>query len=296
MPLWIVLSLVSMVAYAARAIVVKRACQQVDSRQIVLVGRITGTMVLLPLLLMKHGSLPTDPVFWAVTFVTSLITMFASIMFTEAVMKGPLALVIPMQAAVPVFSLLTLWALFHESPSISAIVWMLVSMSAVGWMLYANYRGEDAMHKQTLYATLSLIAAILFGFSTILDRIPISRVEDGALTYSACWHLVSLVLVFGECLRKERSIRRLVPTKAAVWGLLLFSVAILTAFTAQQYAVQLSLGIGGAIVNVKSIVTLHLALVMFVGLLFFKEKISRQALIAGIIAVISGLVLLRVML
>ena len=293
-----VLSLVSMVAYAARAIVVKRACQQVDARQIVLVGRITGTAVLLPLLLAKHGSLPTDPVFWAVTFATSLITMFASIMFTEAVKKGPLALVIPMQAAVPVFSLLTLWAfwkLFHESPSVAAIVWMLISMAAVAWMLYVNYRGEGPAHMQTLYATLSLIAAILFGFSTILDRIPISRVADGALTYSACWHLVSLVLVLGECLRKERSLRKLVPKKAAVWGLLLFSATILTAFTAQQYAVQLSLGIDGAIVNVKSIVTLHLALVMFAGLLFFKERISRQALVAGIIAVISGLALLRVM-
>lgn len=296
MPLWILISLVAMAGYAARVIVVKRTCQHIDSRQVVLTGRIVGSLVLLPMLLVRQGGLPTDPTFWAITLATAFITAFGSIMMTEAIKKGPLALVIPMQAAVPVFSLLTLWAMFHESPSTQAVVWMLISMSAVAWMLYANYRGEDAAHKQTLYASLSLIAAVLFGFSTILDRIPISRVADGALTYSACWYLLSAALIFTECLRKQRSIRKLVPQKDAILGLSLFSLTMLIAFTAQQYAVQLSLDIPGAIVNVKSIVTLHLPVVVLIGLIFFHEKIGKQALVAGIIAVISALALLRVML
>lgn len=295
-PLWMVFSLVSLAAYAARAIVVKRLCGQIDSRRVVLAGRATGALVLLPLLFMRHGALPSDPVFWAVTLATSFITMFASIMFTEAVQKGPLAMVIPMQAAVPVFSLLTLWGLYHESPSLRAVVWMLISMVAVAWMLYANYRREETSHRQTRYALLSLGAAVLFGFSTILDRTPISRVADGALAYTACWQLVSAVLVLGECFRRQRSFRGLLPQRKEVLPLAIFSGVILIAFTTQQYAVQLSLDIDGAIVNVKSIGTLHLAVVMFIGLLFFKEKISRQALIAGIIALVSGLALLRVML
>ncbi len=295
MPLWIVFSLVSMTASVAKVLIVKRLCGQIDSRVVILSGRVVSSAVLLPMLFMVGDGFPTDATFWLVTFTTALITAFASIMFTEAVRKGPLPLVIPAQAIVPVFTLLMLWAIWHESPSAPAVLFMLVSMVSVSWMLYANYRSEETTHKPTFYALLSLAAAVIFGVSTMLDRVAIASVQQGALAYSACWNGISVLLVSAECLRKKSAGAKLFPDKKAIVPLLLFSFSVLAFFYTQQLAVQLSLEIDGAIVNVKSIVTLHLAVVVFIGLLVFKEKVSKQALVAGLLALFSGLALLRVL-
>ena len=295
MQLWIVFSLISMAASVIKVIVMKRGCQNIDSRVVILAGRVVSSLVLLPMLFFVDGGLPTDGFFWLVTLITSIITVFGSIIFTEAVRKGPLALVIPAQAVSPVFAMLVLWLFWHESPTLLAVALILISMGSVAWMLYASHRSGGTSNKQTFYALLSLVAAVIFGISTTLDRVAIERLAQGALAYSACWNGISAVLVFTECVRKQRTGAKLIPGKEAIWPLLLFSISVLVFFYMQQLAVQLSLDIDGAIVNVKSIVTLHLAVVVFVGLIFFKEKIPRQALIAGLIALVSGLALLRVM-
>jgi drug/metabolite transporter (DMT)-like permease len=295
MPGWVVLSLIAMAASVVKVLVVKRRCRQIDSRVVILTGRLVSTAVLLPMLWIVGDGLPTDGLFWGVTVTTAVITAVASILITEAIRKGPLALVIPAQAVVPVFSLLTLWVFWRESPAPAAVVLMLLSMAAVAWMLYASYCREDRAGKRTFYALLSLAAAVLFGVSTVLDRVAIARVADGALAYAACWSAVSVVLVGGECLRKCRTGAVLLPGREAVGPLAVFSLAVLIFFYAQQVAVQWSLGIDGAVVNVKSLVTLHLPVVVLIGLLVFREQVSRQALVAGLIALASGLALLRVM-
>jgi hypothetical protein len=72
-----------------------------------------------------------------------------------------------------------------------------------------------------------------------------------------------------------------------------YSAAVLSAFYTQQYAVQLSLSIPGGVVHVKSIVMLHLPVVMLVGYLWLKEKISTRSLIAGLLALAAGWMLIR---
>ena len=306
------LSLVSLAANAAKVLIVKRLCGEIDSRLVVLAGRGISAAVLLPILLAQSGTLPGGGLFWGVVAAAAVITAFASVLFTEAVKKGPLALVIPAQTSVPVFTLLTLWLAGHDSPSPAAVVLMLLSMAAVAWMLYANYRHEDAARRQTCFAALSLIAAVLFGISTVLDRIAIAQAVYGALAYSACWNLLSAALVGADCLRtyamrqtRGTGIRGtgILPVNhghsghaAVLWPLALYGLSVLAAFFTQQLAVQWSLAIPGAVVNVKSIVMLHLPVVLLAGILFFGERIVRQAAIAGVIALILGLSLVRAML
>ena len=290
------LSCISLAANTAKVLIVKRLCAGIDSRLVVLAGRTLSAAVLLPILLMQRSALPTGGLFWGATLAAAVVTAFASVLFTEAVKKGPLALVIPAQAAVPVFTLLTLWLAAHESPSAQAVILMLLSMAAVAWMLYANYRREDTSHRRTFFAALSLIAAVLFGVSTVLDRVAIAHAVCGALAYSACWNLLSAVLLGISCLRTPAGRSSLSIRPAALTPLALYALSVLAAFFAQQLAVQYSLAIPGAVVNVKSIVMLHLPVVLLAGILLFGERINRQAAIAGILALILGLALLRVIL
>jgi len=78
--------------------------------------------------------------------------------------------------------------------------------------------------------------------------------------------------------------------------LMLYGLTVLTSFFTQQLAVQQSLEIAGAVVNVKSIVMLHLPVVLLIGIVFFGERIVRQAAVAGIAALLFGLALVRAML
>jgi drug/metabolite transporter (DMT)-like permease len=295
MEFWVLLSLISLAANTAKVLIVKRLCAGIDSRLVVLAGRSISAAVLMPVLLLQSRSFPTDAVFWLVTLAAAVITAFASVLFTESVKKGPLALVIPAQAAVPVFTLLTLWLSSRQSPAPQAVILMLLSMAAVAWMLYANYRREDTSHRRTFFAVLSLLAAALFGVSTVLDRVAIARIAYGALAYASCWNLLSAALLAAECLRTPAGRSALTPQRSNTFPLILYGLSVLVAFYAQQLAVQYSLTIPGAVVNVKSIVMLHLPAVLLVGILFFGERIVRQAALAGIIALILGLALLRVM-
>jgi len=286
MPPWVLLSVVSLAANAAKVLIVKRLCGGIDSRLVVLAGRSFSAVVLLPILLFQSHAFPTGVVFWGVTIAAAVITAFASVLFTEAVKKGPLALVIPAQAAVPVFTLLTLWLSAGQSPPPTAVVLMLVSMAAVAWMLFANYRHESGTHRQTFFAALSLLAALLFGVSTVLDRTAIACAAYGALAYSACWNLLSAMLLGLECVRTPAGRAALSLRRMDRVPLLLYGLSVLAAFFTQQLAVQWSLDIPGAVVNVKAIVMLHLPVVLLAGLLWLGERICRQAVLAGIIALI----------
>ena len=295
MELWLVFSLLSMAANAAKVLIVKRLCGGIDSRLIVLVGRSFSALVLMPILLMQGRSLPTSGLFWGATIGAAVLTAFSSVLYTEAIKKGPLSLVVPVQAAVPVFTLLTLYLAGAETPASAAVMLMLLSMAAVAWMLYANYRREDTAHCRTFYAVLSLIAAILFGVSTVLDRVAIAHAAYGALAFSAIWNLLSAILLGAECARARLGRAAVALRREDVVPLALFSLTLLLSFFTQQLAVQYSLAIPGAIVNVKSIVMLHLPVVLLAGIVFFRERIVRQAAIAGIVALILGLALMRVM-
>lgn len=296
MPLWVVLSLVSLAANAAKVLTVKRLCGGIDSRLVVLAGRLFSGAVLLPILLVQGGAVPADPLFWAATVAAAVITAFASVLFTEAVKKGVLALVIPAQAAVPVFTLLTLWVSGGKTPTAAAVALMLLSMAAVGWMLYANHRGENPADRQTFFALLSLAAAAMFGVSTVLDRVAIAHAVYGALAYSAIWNLLSAALLGLERIRTHTAQKAFTLNLAMLWPLTLYGLMVLISFFTQQLAVQQSLQIAGSVVNVKSIVMLHLPVVLLVGIVFFGERIVRQAAVAGAAALIFGLALVRAML
>jgi drug/metabolite transporter (DMT)-like permease len=287
---WILFSVLAMLANVAKVLMVKYRCEGIDSRVVVFCGRVVSAAVLIPFLWTSGIGFPTDGIFWLVIVVTSLMTAFASVLFTDAVKFGKLTVVMPMQAAVPVFSLLTLWAFWKELPKSASIVLMLLSMAAVAWTLYADSRDKTANGKM-VFVWLSLVSAVLFGVCTILDRVAIGRLTQGALAYSACWNLFSAMLMGTEVAR-AKSLRQM-QWRPAIFALAVYSAAALSAFFFQQYAVQLSQAIPGAVVHVKSIGMLYLPIVVLVQSLTLAERPKPMTLAAGISAIVLSILLVR---
>ncbi len=292
MQLWILLSLLALVANAAKVLIVKLFCRGIDSRLLVFSGRLVSTLVLLPVLMISYRGVPSDGLFWAVIAVTAILTAVASVLYTQAVQHGVLTIVLPTQAAVPVLSLVTLWVGWSETPSPRSAVLMTVSMICLAYALSAQAPRSERNPDGRRFVVYALIAAVLFGVTTILDRVAIARVAFGALAYSACWNLASTVLMGVQC-RQAGLFRSATLLGPNIGPILLYSVAVLAAFYTQQYAVQLSLSIPGGVVHVKSIVMLHLPVVMLAGFLGLKEKISPRSLIAGLLALAAGWLLIR---
>jgi drug/metabolite transporter (DMT)-like permease len=288
---WVLFSLAAMAAEVGKVLAVKHLCRGVNSRIVVLASRIVSAAVLIPVLFIMGIGFPVDATFWMVIVATSLITAIASVWMTDAVKFGNLTAVMPMQAAVPVFSLLTLWLGWHDRPEkAESIVLMLLSMAAVGVTLYAANRDKTSGGKP-FYTILSLAAAILFGVSTILDRTAIARVAQGAIAYSACWNLFSALVMTAETARTKAW--QGVSLSRSWMPLAAYSLAALAAFISQQYAVQKSLAIPGAVVNVKSIVMLHLPVLVVLGLLVFRERPRPLTLAASLSAIALAFLLVR---
>jgi drug/metabolite transporter (DMT)-like permease len=288
---WVLFSLLAMTAEVGKVLAVKHLCRGINSRIVVLSSRVVSAAALTPILFVCGVGFPVDAIFWVVIVVTSLITAVASVWMTDAVKFGNLTAVMPMQAAAPVFSLLTLWLGWHETPEkAESIVLMLLSMAAVGVTLYAANRDKTS-GGNPFYTVLSLAAAILFGVSTILDRTAIGRVAQGALAYTACWNLFSAFLMAAETARTKAWQGVLLSRS---WlPLTVYSLAALAAFISQQYAVQQSLAISGAVVNVKSIVMLHLPVLVVLGMLVFRERPKPLTLAASLSAIALAFLLVR---
>lgn len=279
-----------MAAEVGKVLIVKHLCQKINSRIVVLSGRVTSAAVLIPILFIQGIGFPTDIIFWAVIAVTSLITAVAAVWTTDAVKFGNLTVVMPMQATAPVFSQLFLWAVLHELPQkTETLILMLLSMAAVGFTLYAANK-DKASGGKAIYTLLSLAAAVLIGISTILDRTAISRVAQGAIAYSACWNLFSAILMAAEIARSR-------TWKTLQWEswkpLGIYSALSLAMFLSQQLAIQNSLTIPGAVVNVKAITMIRLPILVIIGIVLFGERPKRLTLAASLTAISLAFLLVR---
>jgi uncharacterized membrane protein len=125
-----------MAGNVVKVIVVNRCLQNIDSRIVVLIARFTFAALLVPMCVAINGNLPSDRVFWSIVFTTSALSTVASVMFVEAVKNGRLAVVMPMQSAIPMFTVLAGALIYREIPKTQSLLCILLLMFALGWTLY----------------------------------------------------------------------------------------------------------------------------------------------------------------
>jgi len=276
---WIELSLLAMLAAAAKAEAIKRAVA-IDALTLLFFSRLAAFLLLLPWL--AGSRLPQEPQFWLVTLTTVVLTLLAGLMQIRALHEGELTRVAPMQALVPVLMLPFTALIFGEYPAPLALFFLLGVVGGLSVLLGGGEWAAGGMRP----LLLMLGATLLYALCTVLDRVAIAAAPEGAYSYSLIWNGISALLL--ALLLRRR------PTLSPDQGRLLLPVVLATAvaFVAQQYAVQTSLSVANGVTYVKAIVMLNIALLLFAGVFLFGEQQPRRKQVAALVATLSAIGLL----
>ena len=176
---------------------------------------------------------------------------------------------------------------YHEMPNRHALLSILVIVISIGYILVVTTKKSSVTLSHSVTVLLSLVAAALFGLSTVLDRVAIATVVNGAVVYSAYWNLISALLMVPKFLVTVKKTKFAFKAPIAFYSFL-----TLMAFVFQQFGVQYSLAIDNGVTYVKTIVMIHIALVALAGIFMLKEKTSRGVLVAGLITLMASVSLL----
>ncbi len=288
MEIWIIVSLIAMLASVGKVMLIKTCCRSVDSWWLMFAARMLPAILLLPLLFLLDFNILQPGVFWGATLAAAVLTIAASLLYIEAVKQGVLSVVTPLQATVPVFMMVCTWLVYDELPSLLSLLFMLMIVGSVSLVMYASVSAKNSAGKQRSQRALgySLSAAALFGVSTVLDRVAIGAVSHGALVYTACWHWVTLGLLSIWLWRKRHQLATNVGLwRPAVAGYVLLA---LTAFLAQQYAVQASLALDNGVTYVKTIVMAHIVIAAAIGIYYFNERVGPGVWWANLLTLAGG--------
>lgn len=313
---WMAMSGLALVANAAKVLVTKRMASHIDAWLLVLAARIASAVVLLPVAIYLGAAFPVAPAFWITVATTTVLTAIASTALTTAIQRGRLGVVMPIQASIPLFVAIVLAATYREWPrplglaSIAAVTIGIAlvlsdrpprtaavadSAAALDVNVAASMPAAAASAaappaNNWYYPLLSLLAAALFGMCTVLDRVAIAAVDQGAIVYSAYWNLTSSLFMLPGCRRHAVAAAWQSPSHRL--AIAAFALAGILAFITQQVAVQWSLAVTAGVLYVKLIVMLHLPLVVAIGVLCFREPISLRASIGALVTISGGVGLL----
>ena len=88
---------------------------------------------------------------------------------------------------------------YQEVPNLISFAFILIIVGSISITLILTHPNQTPAAEAKLLGSgvlESIIAAMLFGISTVLDRIAIASVTPGGLVYSAYWHIITTIILF----------------------------------------------------------------------------------------------------
>lgn len=286
---WIWAALGSMLLYVAKVMSIRLYCRDLDANALVFYSRAFPAIALV-LPAWYSDFVITDPArFWGASVLATLLTIGASTLYIRSLQQGMLAVVAPVQASIPVFMILTTLLLYREAPGPAQAGLILLIAGSVSLSVYQVSRRQPAAHGSQFVPVLySLLAALLYGISTVIDRVALQAVENGAFLYVLVWNTLTLLLVG---FHQVRSGKLLVPLASRRLPVLAFMAAGLGAMILQQYAVELSEHIPNAVTYVKTIVLMHIGIAALAGVVLLHERLSVPLLLSNLLTLVASLLL-----
>jgi drug/metabolite transporter (DMT)-like permease len=287
MKIWIIMSIIAMLANISKVLYVKLRCTQIDSWLLIFYARLFPAIILGGTLFFIDYEITHPLQFWLTTLTTTLLTLLASILYLDSLKRGYLSIVVPIQAAIPLFMVACTATWYQEVPPLISFSFILIIVGSIAITLILTHPNQPPVEAKLFSAGVlkSIAAAILFGISTVLDRIAIASVTHGGLVYSAYWHITTSIILLPLIVFRPASVKQ--PQHFGV--IFLYAILALIAFVFQQLAVQYSLVIDNGVTYVKSIVMIHISIVTIISIVLLKEKPYRWLLIASFLTFIGGL-------
>lgn len=295
---WVGFSIAAMFINSLKVLYIKLKCTEIDTWQLVFYARLFPAIILLFSLYFIDYHIIEPVTFWITTFTTALLTLLASILYVNAVKMGYLSIVVPLQATIPLFMVVCTSLLYQEVPQFHSLLLIsIIVISTAITLILVNRDKKLQIHSSPqiwLSIIYSIIAAFLFGISTVLDRIAIAAVTQGAVVYSAYWHLVTSLILLPILYQKKLFSLKIANLQLIQYKktILLYALLALLAFVLQQLAVQQSLSIANGVTYVKTIVMMHISVVAIVSLIILKEQINWKIALMSALTFISGIGLL----
>ncbi|MDH5300043.1 MAG: DMT family transporter [Gammaproteobacteria bacterium] len=286
---WIWLAFFAMAFSATKVIVVKTHCQSIPPSALMFHSRLFAAGLLLIPAALSTVEIHSHTTFWSATFAAAVITIVASVLYIKSIQLGDLVIVSPIQASIPVFMVITTYALYGEIPNEAGLVCLLLIVASIAYLLLKLQNHRPGQHSRALLypALLSVAAAFLYGISTLLDRTAIAATDNGAIFYSAMWSLITLALLLGYMLKNRTLLVE--SLRQHYKGIGFYVTVSVLAFIFQQLAVQQSLDINSGVTYVKAIVMIHIGIAAMVGIFLLKEKITADIIFANAVAFAAGI-------
>ena len=218
---------------------------------------------------------------WVVCISICFFSFWGLFFYTEALQKGRLSFIAPLNGISTLFTIITSVLIFNESLSTPKYIALLLVL--IGLLLHQKDKLVNFnLSKEVL---LTLLFNVIWGISFVLYLIPIKKF--GVLNFSVILELCVFVSCVGLLVFKEKKI---VPPKpknkelllCSLMGFLVAGGSLLSNFTLTQFPVSLNILIS----------LLFELIVLAVGLYFFREKLNSKDWFLIALATIGGFLLL----
>jgi drug/metabolite transporter (DMT)-like permease len=267
--LWILFAVISGVFVSLREMYIKKYIKQ-SPEVISFTTRFYGSFVFVIIAFQGNIKINNIPLFMGITFLTVIITAFATLIRLRLIKAEDLSLTTPWLGAIPMFVVLWSMLLYREVPSIIAFLGILL----VCFGTFAiNLQGRRLQVKKA--SLWMLLTAALLGFTTSVDKIAIGA--SSAITYSLIWTITSACLMYFIAKKKTKQV--ILVDKHLIVQALLWVIE----FLFQMLAVQSVSEMASGPTYVKTLTMLNIVITTVASGIVFKEKDRRKRILSAIL-------------
>ncbi len=181
--------------------------------QVLLVITMLGTGILLGLCVLVLGVPQIKEGFWSAVAVTSFLNIIGQNLLVRAFKIADASLVAPLRLLVPIFVIGTGFIFLGETPSLSGVLGILVTVLGLGYLLFADAfvtigkRLQDfTIQKGVLYGLLS---AVVFSFSFPFDKKAVVA-SSGLFMSCVAFTVIGLVTLMLHLFRDPKFLKKVV--------------------------------------------------------------------------------------
>jgi len=244
------------------------------------------SLPLLAVCLFVTGIPPLGPLFWKALMISTILLVFASIFYFQAIKYSDLSIAVPMLAFTPLFLLITSPIILGEFPS-SLGIFGIVLVVAGSYVLHLQERRKGfwepfknlVREKGSRYM---LMVAVIFSISANMDKVGV--IHSSPIMWIFSLNLLLSIALWGIMLKRTTDIQQ--QMKGAWPFLIAVGLCNGLALIFQMMAIQMTL-----VPYLIAVKRTSVFMTSLFGFFLFKEKRMRERLI-GIVMMVFGVLMI----
>lgn len=280
--MWVLLSLLSATGVAMYYALVKKFVQTQNTHVVAAITHLLTAAVFLTLVL-SQGIPVIDPRFWFAMLATSIINVIAIQLLFNSLKTIELSLSSALFTVSPIVLLISSWVLLREVPTVIGLIGILIVVFSL-YQLNIKPNQDFLAPFKRVFTTAglrnTLIVALLFGVSSAYDKQTVVYSDPyfaGAVGY------IILGVVFFLLSWKSKKDNTMKLLQKDLFFLCLAGVILAIASIAINIA--LTLQIASYVITLKR---LSVIMSLIVGVLFFKEELTKRKVLSLILVWIGS--------